>query len=151
MMTLEEFTYVLEVHGTNSTNWPKSLKKPIEAFLANNELGRSLLSEFEELEHHLNGLTVPEFSSLEYEILNQELPQKNHSLLDRILNCLIPTENITLNLWRPAMAACVPLIFGIVLGNFYSFGIITDVDELDYWNDELALLAISDFNGSETQ
>lgn len=151
MMTLEEFTYVLEVHGTNPTNWPKSLKKPIEAFLANNEVGRSLLCEFKELEHHLNGLTVPEFSSLEYEILNQGLPQKNHSLLDRMLNFLIPTENITLNLWRPAMAACVPLIFGIVLGNFYSFGIITDVDELDYWNDELALLAISDFNGSEAQ
>jgi len=47
------------------------------------------------------------------------------------------------------MAACLPLVFGIVLGNFYSFGINSEIDELDYWDDELAFLALSDIPESE--
>ena len=51
--------------------------------------------------------------------------------------------------WRPALAACLPLVFGIVLGNYYSFGISSEVDEFDYWEDELAMIALTDISESE--
>jgi len=149
MKTLEEFTHILEVHGTNRENWPGELRQDMESFLASNEAAISLLEEHELLEQRLDKIVVPDFPNLEQRVLHQHLPPRTQSILALLLNWLIPVENFTASLWRPAMAACLPLVFGIVLGNFYSFGINSEIDELDYWDDELAFLALSDIPESE--
>lgn len=143
-MTLDEFTHLIEVYGTNSSNWPTALHKDLTLFLSSNESASAVLADYQQLEQGLEELSVPDFPNLEKRVLNQTLPPRQHSVIDSFLSWLFPTENLGPNLWRPAMAACLPLVFGIVLGNFYSFGISPTVDEYDYWDDELSLLAIAD-------
>ena len=89
---------------------------------------------------------VPEFRGLEQKVLKQALPPQRNSLLAQLLNWIIPKEASNKQLWRPAVAACLPLMFGIVLGNYYSFGIDTVIDEYDYWEGEFAFLALSDYS-----
>ncbi|MDD9890297.1 MAG: hypothetical protein OXU66_01500 [Gammaproteobacteria bacterium] len=149
MKTLEEFIHLLEIHGADRNKWPDELRQDIESLLAEDESAFSIFNEYALLEHRLDEIVVPEFPNLEQRVLNQELPARAQSITDQLLNWLIPTENLTMRLWRPAMAACLPLVFGIVLGNFYSFGVNSEIDELDYWDDELALLAMSAIPESE--
>ncbi len=148
-MKLEDFSNVLEVHGTDSANWPTDLRNDLEAFLSNNESARLLLEEYKQLERSLDDMAVPAFPNLEHKVLNQALPPRPQSLFDRLLSWIFPAENFGANLWRPMMAASLPLVFGIVLGNYYSFGINSEIDEYDYWDDELAMLALSDYSESE--
>ena len=53
------------------------------------------------------------------------------------------------------MAACLPLVFGILLGNYFTFGVFgeagvyLDGDEYEYWEDELTMLSLTDYSESE--
>ncbi len=106
------------------------------------------ISEQRRLEQQLDQITVPEFAGLQARILNQQLPPRNDPLLDKLLDWLIPAGGFTIQLWRPAMVACLPLVFGIVLGNYYSFGVGLQSSEVEYWEDELAMLSLSDYSES---
>ena len=148
-MKLGNFSQVIEIYGADSAMWPEDLREDLEAFLAKNESARSLLSEYSQLEQSLDKIAVPDFPGLETRVLNQALSPRQQSLFVSVISWLLPTENFGANLWRPALAACLPLVFGIVLGNYYSFGISSEVDEFDYWEDELAMIALTDISESE--
>ena len=148
-MKLGNFSQVIEIYGADSAMWPEDLREDLEAFLAKNESARSLLSEYSRLEQSLDKIAVPDFPGLETRVLNQSLSPRQQSLFVSLISWLLPTENFGANLWRPALAACLPLVFGIVLGNYYSFGISSEVDEFDYWEDELAMIALTDISESE--
>lgn len=144
-MRLEEFTHLIEVHGTNSNNWPSAIREDLELFLVDNESAAKVLADYHQLEQELEEIPIPNFPNLEQRVLNQSLPPKQVSIVDNFLSWLFPTENLGAQLWRPAMAACLPLIFGIVLGNYYSFGITPTSEEFESWDDELAMLAFTDY------
>ncbi|MCH2324473.1 MAG: hypothetical protein MK317_07205 [Pseudomonadales bacterium] len=148
-MKLGNFSQEIEIYGADSAMWPEDLREDLEAFLAKNESARSLLSEYSQLEQSLDKIAVPDFPGLETRVLNQALSPRQQSLFVSLISWLLPTENFGANLWRPALAACLPLVFGIVLGNYYSFGISSEVDEFDYWEDELAMIALTDISESE--
>ena len=148
-MKLGNFSHAIEIYGADSAMWPEDLREDLEAFLAKNESARSLLSEYSQLEQSLDKIAVPDFPGLETRVLNQSLSPRQQSLFVSLISWLLPTENFGANLWRPALAACLPLVFGIVLGNYYSFGISSEVDEFDYWEDELAMIALTDISESE--
>jgi len=148
-MKLGNFSQVIEIYGADSAMWPEDLREDLEAFLAKNETARSLLSEYSQLEQSLDKIAVPDFPGLETRVLNQALSPRQQSLFVSLISWLLPTENFGANLWRPALAACLPLVFGIVLSNYYSFGISSEVDEFDYWEDELAMIALTDISESE--
>ena len=148
-MKLGNFSQVIEIYGADSAMWPEDLREDLEAFLAKNESARSLLSEYSQLEQSLDKIAVPDFPGLETRVLNQALSPRQQSLFVSLISWLLPTENFGANLWRPALAACLPLVFGIVLGNYYSFGISSEVDEFDYWEDELAMIALTYISESE--
>ena len=148
-MKLGNFSQVIEIYGADSAMWPEDLREDLEAFLAKNESARSLLSEYSQLEQSLDKIAVPDFPGLETRVLNQALSPRQQSLFVSLISWLLPTENFGANLWRPALAACLPLVFGIVLGNYYSFGISSEVDEFDYWEDELSMIALTDISESE--
>ena len=148
-MKLENFLQVIEVYGADSARWPENLREDLEAFLSKNQSVRALHSEYSQLEQSLDKIAVPDFPGLETRVLNQALPPRQQSLAVKAISWLIPTEKFGANLWRSAIVACLPLVFGIALGNYYSFGISSEVDEYDYWEDELAMIALTDILESE--
>ena len=89
------------------------------------------------------------FSGLEAKILGQSLPPRTPSLLEQLLEWLLPNSGFTLRLWQPVAAACLPLVFGIVLGNFYSFGVTFESDEMEYWEDELTMLSLNNYSEND--
>ena len=52
-------------------------------------------------------------------------------------------------MWKPVAAACLPLVFGIILGNFYSFGVTFESDEIEYWEDELSMLSFNNYSEND--
>lgn len=144
-MTLQEFTRIIDLYGSESTRWPKRLRSECESFVANNIEARTLLNQQWQVDEIMKQLTVPSFPGLETRVLNQPLPERKRSFFEEVMAWLLPDENFGKKVWRPAIAACIPLIFGIVLGNYFSFGIGADDDGFQYWGDELAMLSLTDY------
>jgi len=144
-MTLEEFTRIVDLHGSDSARWPKRLRGECESFVATNVEARMLFNQQWQVDESMAKLEVPDFPGLETRVLNQPLPERNRSFFEEVMSWLIPNENFGKQAWRPAMAACIPLVFGIVLGNYFSFGIGVEDDGFQYWIDELAMLSLTDY------
>tara|TARA_R110002073_G_scaffold153170_1_gene308148 strand:- start:119 stop:568 length:450 start_codon:yes stop_codon:yes gene_type:complete len=144
-MTLEEFTRIIDLYGSESAHWPKRLRADCEAFVANSIEARSLLNQQWALDELMGQIDVPDFPGLESRVLNQALPERNQSFFDPIVEWLLPQDDYRQNLWRPAVAACLPLVFGIVLANYFSFGVGVENDGFQYWGDELAMLSLTDY------
>ena len=104
-----------------------------------------LLNQQWQVEESMAKLEVPSFSGLETRVLNQPLPEQNRSFFEEVMSWLILDEYFGKQFWRPAIAACIPLVFGIVLGNYFSFGIGIEDDGFQYWDDELAMLSLTDY------
>lgn len=144
-MTLEDFKQTIESLGTDPEHWPASTRAMCEALLKSSFAARLAFNEQSELDSLLQKLEAPTFLGLETRVLNQDLPPQQRPLLDSIVDWLIPNQ-LGAQLWRPAIAACLPLVFGILVGNFFSFGVSDPELALEYWDDELALLSFNDFS-----
>lgn len=144
-MTLEDFKQTIESLGTDPTHWPVDTRVQCEMLLKSSSEARLLLNEQSELDLLLRKMEAPVFLGLETRILNQDLPPRQQSVLDSIVEWLIPNQ-LGAQLWRPAIAACLPLVFGVLVGNFFSFGVTEQELALEYWDDELALLSFNDFS-----
>ncbi len=142
-MTLDEFSLVLDTYGNDRDNWPVETLAECESLLNSNFEARQLLQSHNQLAEALNRIPTPEFPGLESRVLNQYLPPRLRSPVDRLMEWLLPESSSVVGFWRPAMAACLPLVFGIVLGNYYSFGIDNSY-EFDNWDDELLMIAFTD-------
>ena len=149
MITLDEFSRLIVVHGSNLAAWPSDLQLAGEGFLASSREAQALMKDYLELEQQLDVLPVPIFEGLAAKILSQPLPPRSISPLDTLLDWLLPNSEFTLRLWQPVAAACLPLAFGIVLGNFYSFGVTFESDELEYWEDELTMLSLNNYSEND--
>ncbi|PCJ22467.1 MAG: hypothetical protein COA96_14395 [SAR86 cluster bacterium] len=145
MITIKEFTQIVETHGTEPTHWPAELRGECSAFVANSAAARSLIHQQQKVENLLDQIIAPDFPTLESRVVNQLLPKHTGSVFDQILNWLLPQNGLGKNIWRPAMVACLPLMFGIVIGNFYSFGVDLGNDGFAYWDDELIMLSLNDY------
>ncbi len=144
-MTLEDFKQTIESLGTDPAHWPIDTRVQCEMLLESNSDARLLLNEQCELDLLLQKIEAPVFLGLETRILNQNLPPRQQSVIDNIVDWLVPAQLGT-QLWRPAIAACLPLVFGVLVGNFFSFGVTEQELALEYWDDELALLSFNDFS-----
>lgn len=144
-MKIEEFTKIIETCGSESTHWPAELRDECADFMANNPAARTLINRQWELDKLLNQITVPVFPELESRVLNQQLPPRKGSLSNQVLAWVLPENGFGKQIWRPAMLACLPLVFGIVIGNFFSFGIGLENDGFAYWDDELTMLSLNDY------
>ena len=144
-MTLEKFTRIIDLYGCESARWPQSLLAECESFVTNSIEARMLLNQQYQVDESMAKLEVPDFPDLETRVLNQSLPQRNRGFFEGVMSWLIPDEYFGKQVWRPAIAACIPLVFGIVLGNYFSFGIGIEDDGFQYWDDELAMLSLTDY------
>jgi len=143
-MKIEELTRIFENYGASPEGWPANKKIQIEELLRNEQKAKILKQEFYDLEKSLNQVYVPDFAELEQHILKQDLPQRNIDFCDKLLAWLLPTERSYGNLWKPAIAVCLPIMFGIILGNYYTFGVNIILDEDEFWEDQLIMLALYD-------
>jgi len=144
-MNLQEFTRIIDLYGAEAARWPKRVRAECERFVANNVQARALLNQQWVVDELLEQIETPQFSGLESRVLNQALPEQNSGPFDAIIEWLIPSSGATQNYWRPAIAACLPLVFGIVLANYFSFGVGIESDGFQYWGDELAMLSLTDY------
>lgn len=143
-MNLNEFTELLDLYGSATEAWPPQRREAATRLLKVDQQARLLLQQQSQLDETLAQLPLPEFPGLEHRIIQQALPQRRPSPLDSFIEWLIPHR--TPQLWRPVLASCLPLVFGILLGNYFSFGVSEQQLADDYWSDELYILALNDYN-----
>ena len=127
-MTLEEFTGIIDLYGAESARWPKALRAECESFITNNAAARKLLDQEWVVDDLMGQLEVPGFPGLESRVLNQPLPEPKGSIFEELANWLLPGESFGKQFWRPAIVACIPLAFGIVVANYFSFGVDIESD-----------------------
>jgi len=150
-MTLDDFKHVLDTYGSNRNCWPQEMQENCAKLLADDAQARALLQSQHQLDAALDALTVPDFPGLEARVLNQQLPARDRTLVDRLVEWLLPDSRSLGELWRPAMAACVPLVFGIVLGNYFSFGVVDNSNGFDNWDDELLMISFTDVDQGQLE
>jgi hypothetical protein len=148
-MTLEEFTQIIDSHGSEPARWPEGLRQQCENFLANSVAASVLIRQQQEVEMLMDQIELPAFPGLEARVLTQPLPPHRNSALDQFLAWLLPPDNLGKHFWRPAMAACLPLVFGTVIANFYSFGVNVQSEGFEYWDDELYMLSLNDYTENQ--
>lgn len=149
IMNIDAFTQILETFGAVEANWPEESRAACRQLTTTSEEAQQLLRQFLLLEQSLDALDSPHLPGLETRVLQQALPPQQLSLSDRLINWLIPKSGSPLSLWRPTLAACLPLVFGILVGNLTDLGAVQDSSEYQYWDDELIMLSFNNYGDSE--
>lgn len=149
-MKLHEFVALLETQGSDLQSWPSAQRRAAETLLATDQHAARVLQEQLHVETLIRDLPAPEFSHLSARIARQPLPERKLPLSDRLLNWILPDRGIA-GIWRPVTAACLPLLFGIVVGNYFNFGISTETRSADYWEDELAMISLTDYTENQVE
>ncbi len=143
-MKLEEFTHLLDTHGCERAIWPARERERAETLLGESADARDLLQTQQRLESLLDRIEAPEIPGLEARVLRQPLPARTRALADRVIDWLTP-GNSPVEWWRPTFAACLPLVFGIALSGWFSFGVDAQDSGYAYWDQELYLLSLYDY------
>ncbi len=143
-MNLEQFAHLLDVRGCARPAWPAREREQAEALLRENAAARDLLQRQQRMENLLDQIEAPEFPGLEASVLRQPLPARPGTLAGRIIDWLTP-GNSPLAWWRPAFAACLPLVFGVALSGWFSFGVDPQDSGYAYWDQELYLLSLYEY------
>lgn len=146
-MNLAQFTQVVETYGSKPSNWPEQTRSACMGFVSASTSAQAFLKQHQQLEAMLDQIEAPSFAGLEDKIMRQQLPLQPVSAIDSLINWLLPNR-VDLALWRPITAACLPLVFGIAVGNYFSFGVESSSNELESWDEELALLSFYDLSSA---
>ncbi|GAB5499565.1 MAG: hypothetical protein PsegKO_18760 [Pseudohongiellaceae bacterium] len=149
-MTQDEFIQLLEIRGSDLQSWPAAQRVAARALLAADQDASRLLLQQARVDALLGDLPTPTFAGLAARVAQQPLPQPRLSLVDRLLNWIIPDRGIG-EFWRPATAACLPLLFGVIVGNYFNFGITTDIQAAENWEDELAMISLTDYTENRVE
>jgi hypothetical protein len=142
-MTAQRFALLVESYGTESARWPVNEREAAMAFIAEHAWAQSLLEEHRVVDLALDHMAVPAMNAMERRIMIALNEATRDSLFDRAMDWLVPHRQDGMAwAWRPALLACLPLICGIYMANFYSFGI--DNAE-NSWQEELYLISMNDY------
>ena len=135
------FEHFAESYGSNLKRWPKDIAREAEAALVEHPEWQAILTAEEDIDALLDSakFTQPNFSDLESSILDQTVNQL--PVVDLIINWLRPTHS----LWRPALAACLPILIGVTLGTSL------ELEEQYVLSEEIELLNDSYWIESDTE
>jgi len=149
-MNLERFTLIVESYGADSQQWPGDERVEALEFSRTSSDAMSLLDQAAELDQHLALFELPNselsvqriemgiLSALKQGTLKQGRLKQGR--LERLLDWVLPDfDDLAHTLWRPAMVACVPLLFGVAIG----LTLTNNTYELSS-DEELSLLAFTD-------
>jgi len=110
-VTADEFADLLDCYGTDSVAWPSSLRNEAIRYARVSEEGRRMLAK------------SIAFDAMLVDSTRVPVPFR---LRDRILERIATNESpawwswITHSMWRPALLALLPLVFGFVIGDMTS-------------------------------
>lgn len=143
MTSTKRFEQLIASYGSDITRWPPSERSFANRLLHESAAARTLMEQYRTLDTLLDTYTVPPLDSMQRRILNNVSSITRSSGLDRILDWIFPhSGHLSTWAWRPALLACLPLVCGIYMANFYSFGI----DSIENsWQEELYLISMSDY------
>ncbi|XOV87115.1 MAG: hypothetical protein ACFHX7_19465 [Pseudomonadota bacterium] len=145
-MNTNDLNKLIEVYGTRQENWPDDRREAALALISSDDSARTLVARQAALDRALDLVTVqPDIKRIETAIMAQ-LPQPaGGSLLDWLIDYLLPASSSPVAIFRPALAAMLPLLLGIVLGSNIS---IDNTDMTYSPEEEILLLSLAD---SETE
>jgi len=142
-MTPERFAQIVETCGSQPERWPAEERLAAEAHCRESPQAQAMRAQFAQLDALLDALPVPAMPGLEQRVLRNVASLTRDSLLDQTLDWLLPhSDRLLAWVWRPTLVACLPLVCGIYMANFFSFGI-TGTEHT--WEEELALLSLNDY------
>jgi len=143
MTTLESFEQLIATHGSDLDRWPEGERLSAQQLLTHSVEAKALFAEQQTIDALLDAIPVPSMAAMEKRIVRNLATASRSSLLDRILDWIVPRgSNMPTLAWRPALVACLPLICGIYMADFYSFGIDTTENS---WQEELYLISMNDY------
>lgn len=139
-MNLERFTLIVESYGADSQQWPGDERVEALEFSRTSTDAMSLLDQAAELDQHLALFELPNSELSVQRIEMGILSALKQGTLERLLNWVLPDfDDLAHTLWRPALVACVPLLFGVAIGLMLT----NNTYELSS-DEELSLLAFTD-------
>jgi len=154
-MNLERFTLIVESYGADSQQWPGDERVEAQEFSRTSSDAMSLLDQAAELDQHLALFELPNselsVQRIEMGILSAlkqgtlklgtlKLGMLKQGRLERLLDWVLPDlDDLAHTLWRPALVACMPLLFGVAIG----LTLTNNTYELSS-DEELSLLAFTD-------
>src|SRR5690606_19808081 len=123
--------------------WPVDERPAALAYLRDTPQAQAFVADYSALDDLLDAYQVEGLTSLQQHVLMQTAIVSESSVLDKVLEWLLPrSERVLAWLWRPALVACLPLLCGLYLGNHFSFGI----DNTQHsWEDEMLMLSLNDY------
>jgi len=145
-MDLDTFTQLLERYGTTESNWPARVRDEAAGFVASNPEAQSVMTRFRPLDEALDRYEVhPDNDRLRAAILaridDRPAATRRRDPLDAIVRWLLPDGLDLRGLWRPALAASLPLLVGMIIGSTFT---IDALDKTDSWDEEIQLLALEE-------
>lgn len=147
-MTAQRFDQIVTAYGGEPMRWPAPEREAALHYLAQNPEAQTLVAENRELDRLLDAVAVPALAQMERRVIRALQDATRDSLLDTVLNWLLPRQSRGMAwAWRPALVACLPLICGVYMANFYSFGIDNFGTESaeNSWQEELYLISMNDY------
>ncbi|MFN3236960.1 MAG: hypothetical protein ACE37D_07860 [Pseudomonadales bacterium] len=106
------FAALAASYGCNIDSWPTDHQAAAAVALKANPDWQSLLDQEQRLDAVLDQYQVASnLSALEASILEQTVYRRG--LLQKLLDWLSPEVTV----WRPALAACLPIVVGMMLGS----------------------------------
>ena len=131
-MNKTEFENLLSSYGANLSRWPEAQRDAAMSALAIHLDWQTQITEEKRLDDLLDGYTVDSsmLAALERQILNKAIFRR--TVLDKLLDWVSPAHG----LWKPALAACLPILVGL------SIGLSVDVGEQYSLENELTLTGL---------
>ena len=128
---------IINAYGTHSDRWPDEERAAAERQLAEDLQAQQLIANMAFVDTALDSYEVFPQPHLRNRIL-ADLPPK--LWVDRCLDWLLPSlDELWTYFWRPALAASLPLITGLLLGTS-----LFTVEITDTWEDEIVLIALDE-------
>lgn len=139
----ERFAAIVEAYGTEPARWPTEERTAAMTHCATHPEAQALIEQFQTLDELLNQFHVADLSALQRNVLTQIARTSAENVFDRLLDWLSPhSERLMAWLWRPALVACLPLVCGVLLADYFSFGIEGVQNSRE---EELYLLSLNDY------
>lgn len=139
-MDLETLKTLVDCYGTDPGRWPEDKQAGARALIARSAAARSIVHESMSLDAAMDRASVNvDVTALEARIMSA-VARQSTSWMERFIDWLMPDLRQPVTLWRPALAASLPLVFGVVLGISVSFDSINSINSIDTYSDEEALI-----------
>mgnify|MGYP000011601597 FL=1 len=145
-MNIQRFKELIEAYGTRSERWPEADRHAALIFLEADRDAVEIINELRRLDEALDADIVAQSTNLKADILHQiSLTTVNHAeknrddLFSKLWRWLGPYANGSFVIWRPAIAACIPLLAGVYLGSVVETG---SDDQLFEWEEDIYVMGL---------